>query len=180
VRERGTHGWRIRHDGFCRDVCAPRHVDPSTAFCPCPRSERHSRNRTSHRNSPNVSTRCFLKRSESNPSRDGRAIPRDAGGQVMQMNEALARAHTSGEKTSRRMRHPRWPEARCPQTSEHEYKVGLPGCPFSTRQRTPSYLREPPDEQRRVARKSRRLAEKRESALTPDRARLPLNEGTRI
>jgi hypothetical protein len=40
---------RVAHTsrGFCRDVCGPRYVDAITAFRPCPRSNRHSRDRTS-------------------------------------------------------------------------------------------------------------------------------------
>jgi len=40
---------RVAHTsrGFCRDVCDPRYVDAITAFRPCPRSNRHSRDRTS-------------------------------------------------------------------------------------------------------------------------------------
>ena len=40
-----ARGWRIRPDGFCRDVCAPRYVNAIIAFCPCPISKRHSRPR---------------------------------------------------------------------------------------------------------------------------------------
>jgi len=43
-----NRGWRIRPDGFCRDVCDPQFVDVITAICPWPRSKRHSRNGTSN------------------------------------------------------------------------------------------------------------------------------------
>ena len=47
-----ARGWRIRPDGFCRDVCDPRYV-AVTAFCRRPRPNRRSRNRTSNSTTAN-------------------------------------------------------------------------------------------------------------------------------